>query len=85
MDDKIVARVDLKADRKNKRLLVLAAHEEAGINVKRTAGKLAEELANLATWLDLESVRVSRRGSFARALAAATKEFSSRGLSYTRR
>ena len=72
MDDRIVARVDLKADRKNKRLLVLAAHEEAGINAKRTAGKLAEELANLAAWLDLESVRVARRGSFARTLAAAT-------------
>ena len=84
MDDRIVARVDLKADRKNKRLLVLAAHEEAGINAERTAGKLAEELANLAAWLDLESLRVSRRGSFARMLAAATKEFSSRGLSYTR-
>ena len=84
LDDRIVARVDLKADRENKRLLVLAAHEEAGINAKRTAGKLAEELANLAAWLDLETVRVSRRGSFARTLAAATKEFSSRGLSYTR-
>jgi len=84
LDDRIVARVDLKADRENKRLLVLAAHEEAGINAKRTAGKLAEELANLAAWLDLKTVRVSRRGSFARTLAAATKEFSSRGLSYTR-
>ena len=72
LDDRIVARVDLKADRKNKRLLVLAAHEEAGINAKRAAGKLAEELANLAAWLDLESVRVARRGSFARTLAAAT-------------
>lgn len=85
VDDRIVARVDLKADRKNKRLLVLAAHEEADINAKTTAAKLAEELTNLASWLDLESVRVSRRGSFARTLAAATKELSSQGLSYTRR
>ncbi len=71
MDDRIVARVDLKADRKNKKLLVLAAHEEAGIDSNRAARKLAEELANLAAWLNLDSVRVSRRGSFARTVSAA--------------
>ena len=74
LDDRIVARVDLKADRKTKRLLVLAAHEEAGIDTDRTVSKLAEELSNLTAWLGLESVRVSRRGSFARLLAAASKD-----------
>ena len=74
LDDRIVARVDLKADRKEKRLLVLAAHEEAGIDAKRTSRKLAAELVNLAGWLNLDSVRVSRRGSFARTLATAVKE-----------
>ncbi len=74
LDDKIVARVDLKADRKNKQLLVLAAHEEAGIDTDRAVEKLAEELATLAAWLNLESVRVSRRGSFARTLSAASKD-----------
>lgn len=73
LDDRIVARVDLKADRKNKELLVLAAHEEAGIDSKRAARKLAKELASLATWLDLDSVRVSRLGSFARTLSVASK------------
>ena len=77
LDDRIVARVDLKADRKNKELLVLAAHEEAGIDAGRTARKLATELANLAAWLDLESVRVSRRGSIASVLATASKDISS--------
>jgi len=74
LDDRIVARVDLKADRKTKRLLVLAAHEEAGVDTKRTVAKLARELSTLSAWLGLESVRVSRRGSFARSLAAACKD-----------
>jgi len=85
MDDRIVARVDLKADRKQKRLLVLAAHEEGDIDQQRIAAKLAEELGTLAAWLELESVRVSRRGSFAGMLAAAAKDNSSQQLSYTRR
>ena len=71
MDDRIVARVDLKADRKNRQLLVLAAHEEAGIDTGKTISKLAAELENLAGWLNLDSVRVSRRGAFATSLAVA--------------
>lgn len=63
LDDRIVARVDLKADRKQNRLLVLAAHEEAGIDRKRTAAGLAGELKDLACWLELDGVRVSRRGT----------------------
>ena len=74
MGDRIVARVDLKADRKKKQLLVLAAHEEAGVDSGKAGRKLAAELANLASWLSLDSVRVSRRGAFARTLAAAVKE-----------
>ncbi|MFQ5549372.1 MAG: winged helix-turn-helix domain-containing protein [Woeseia sp.] len=73
LDDRIVARVDLKADRRNGQLLVLAAHEEPDTDADRTARKLAQELATLAAWLDLKSVRVSRRGSLARALAAAVE------------
>ena len=74
LDDRIVARVDLKADRKNKQLLVLAAHEEAGIDFARVTRKLAEELASLAAWLNLDSVRVSRRGSFTRMLFTASRD-----------
>ena len=74
MGDRIVARVDLKADRKKKQLLVLAAHEEVGVDSGKASRKLAAELANLASWLSLDSVRVSRRGAFARTLAAAVKE-----------
>lgn len=77
LGDKIVARVDLKADRKNKRLLVLAAHAEAGIDTGRTVEKLAEELTDLAAWLNLGSIYVARRGSFARSLASAVRDTTS--------
>ena len=69
LDERIVARVDLKADRKNKQLLVLAAHKEENIDENRSVEHLAEELRSLASWLDLERVKVSRRGPFARKLA----------------
>jgi uncharacterized protein YcaQ len=70
LDDRIVARVDLKADRAAGRLLVLAAYAEAGIDESRTCERLAQELRRIAAWLGLESVRVSRRGKFARRLHA---------------
>ncbi len=69
LDDRIVARVDLKADRKNKQLLVLATHKEENIDEDRSVEHLAEELKSLASWLKLERVKVSRRGPFARKLA----------------
>jgi uncharacterized protein YcaQ len=70
LDDRIVARVDLKADRAASRLLVLAAYGEPGIDESRTCARLAQELRRIAGWLGLESVRVSRRGTFARHLHA---------------
>ena len=69
--DRIVARVDLKADRKAGRLLVLAAHDEPGIEAGESAGALAMELRALSEWLGLETIRVTRSGDFARSLAAA--------------
>ena len=70
LDDRIVARVDLKADRAAGRLLVLAAHAEPGIDESRTCARLAQELRRIANWLGLESVKASRRGIFARRLHA---------------
>ncbi len=69
LDDRIVARVDLKADRKNRTLLVLASHPEADIDETRVIAALAGELRHLADWLGLERIKVSRKGPFARALA----------------
>jgi uncharacterized protein YcaQ len=74
LDDRIVARVDLKADRRNGDLLVLASHPEEGIDVDKTAAGLAGELRLLADWLGLDRVRVSRRGRFARPLSSAVRD-----------
>ena len=56
MGDRIVARVDLKADRKTGRLLVKALHHEAGADAAKTGQALDRELGALADWLQLESV-----------------------------
>lgn len=76
LGERIVARVDLKADRKNGVLLVLAAHPEEAIDERRTAARLADELRELAAWLGLERIRVTRRGAFGRQLGQAVREAS---------
>jgi uncharacterized protein YcaQ len=70
LGDRIVARVDLKADRATDRLRVLAAHREphAGNEV---AAPLMEELRAIARWLELSDVEVARRGDLAAALRKA--------------
>ncbi len=68
MGDKLVARLDLKADRKGSRLLVQAAHLEPGADPSVTAGALASELAAMAGWLALTDVHVQRKGDLAAAL-----------------
>jgi hypothetical protein len=65
LDGELVARVDLKADRKRRRLLVQAAHIEAGHEAARVATALASELQTMASWLDLEEVEVDDQGGLA--------------------
>ena len=71
LGDRLVARVDLKADRRGRKLLVKAAYVEEGESERMVAGHLAAELALLARWLELDKVQVERRGDFASALARA--------------
>jgi uncharacterized protein YcaQ len=73
LGDRIVARVDLKADRQRGCLLVLAAHEEPGVSIAECADALADELRALSKWLSLETIQVCCRGEFARALAVALR------------
>jgi len=68
LGDRIVGRVDLKADRPTGRLLVKAAYAEPGAPPE-TAPELAEELADLARWLGLDDIVVEPRGDLAPALA----------------
>jgi uncharacterized protein YcaQ len=62
--DEIVGRVDLKADRKEGRLVVKSAWAEDGAP-EDTAEELSEELRVLARWLDLIDITVEPRGDLA--------------------
>lgn len=77
--DVLAARVDLKAARAASTLLVQAVHLEPGSDAKKTAASLAAELRDLATWLGLERIAVTRKGSLAIALASALASRTARG------
>jgi len=62
LDDELVARVDLKADRHNGTLLVPGIFAEENIDKKTTAAALAEELRLMASWLGLEKIVVGKVG-----------------------
>ena len=56
LGDRIVARVDLKADRKNGKLLALSTHYEADADQPEAESALRDELGRLAAWLGLDAV-----------------------------
>lgn len=73
LGDTYAARVDLKADRANRRLLVRSAHAEPDLDARDTdtdevSERLAGELRTLALWLGLDDVVVADHGDLAPAL-----------------
>jgi hypothetical protein len=68
LDGELVARVDLKTDRKAGSLLVRGAFAEPGVDVARVGYELREELGLTAAWLELRDVVVSPNGDLARYL-----------------
>jgi uncharacterized protein YcaQ len=68
LGDELVARVDLKSDRKSSVLLVRASHAEPGRDCDRVAAEIAPQLRSMAEWLGLAAVAVERRGDLAPAL-----------------
>jgi uncharacterized protein len=68
LGDRLVGRVDLKADRAGGRLHVRGAFTEDGADRVAVAGALASELADLAGWLALVEIEVDDRGDLAHEL-----------------
>ena len=65
LDDQVVGRVDIKADRKGSVLVAKATFAEAGQNHDRVAPPLADALLEMAGFLGLDSVEVNRKGDLA--------------------
>jgi uncharacterized protein len=71
LGDRLVARVDLKADRQAGVLRAQASYAELGVDAGEVAGELAANLSELAGWLGLSGVLVVPRGDLSAKLAAA--------------
>ena len=70
LGDRLVGRVDLKADRARATLLVQGAHGEPEIDRGAVVAALADELHLLADWLELERIEVRGTGDLSPGLAA---------------
>lgn len=79
MGERLVARIDLKADRSKRRLLARAAFAEDGCDTNDVAAALAGELRQMADWLGLERIVVGRRGDLVHRLRREVKTRSSAG------
>jgi uncharacterized protein YcaQ len=71
LDEELVGRVDLKADRKTGVLRVRGSYAEPGVDTTRVAVEMSESLREMARWLGLDEVEVARRGDLAGKLRSA--------------
>jgi uncharacterized protein YcaQ len=65
LDGDLVARVDLKTDRKARRLLVKGSFGETGIDRPHVGTELLKELERVASWLDMDEVEIFPNGDLA--------------------
>jgi hypothetical protein len=68
LDEELVARVDLKTDRKKGSLLVRGVFAEPSVDRARVGRELREELELTASWLGLDDLVVSPNGDLADAV-----------------
>ena len=73
-DEKLVGRLDMKADRANNTLHVEAAYLERGVAAARVVAPVSREVRSMAKWLGLGRTLVGSRGDFARPLRIALHE-----------
>jgi hypothetical protein len=73
LGERLVARVDLKADRGRGVLLVPGAFAEPETDPPAVIPALAAELHLMAGWLGLEAVEVGERGNLAGSLQQAVR------------
>jgi uncharacterized protein YcaQ len=73
LGDRMVARIDVKADRERRVLLAPAAYLEPDADPESTAASLAGELKSLVEWLGLKRIVVGRRGNLAALLRKALR------------
>jgi uncharacterized protein YcaQ len=71
LGEHFVARVDLKADRKAKVLLVQASYAEFGVDLDEVLPALVHELQEVARWQGLGDIVVKEKGDLAKRLGAA--------------
>jgi hypothetical protein len=72
--DKLVARLDLKADRKSLVLRVAGCYGEPGIDTKAVAATAITELDTMRAWLGLDHIVISPKGDLAPALGQQLKK-----------
>ena len=69
LGDRVVARVDLKADRQAGLLRVQAAHLEHGVDLDEATAALGAELLIMRRWLGLGGIEVATSGNMSQALS----------------